>query len=90
MIWKIHFVVLTVFSLVTFAIYGWDKWSARRAGRRVSERTLHALTWAGGWPGALAGRRLFRHKTRKSTFLWQIWLAMVAHGVVAILTWGLW
>ena len=56
-------------SLVTCAAFGWDKRQARRAGARVPERHLLLLAVLGGWPGALLGRSLFRHKTRKQPFV---------------------
>jgi uncharacterized membrane protein YsdA (DUF1294 family) len=35
----------------------------------VSERTLHLVELAGGWPGGMAASALFRHKSRKPSFL---------------------
>jgi uncharacterized membrane protein YsdA (DUF1294 family) len=76
--------LVAVSSVATFALYGFDKRRARTAGRRVPERTLHILALCGGWPGALAGQRLFRHKTSKTSFLIISWLIIFAHiGVVA-------
>ncbi|MXP11112.1 DUF1294 domain-containing protein [Pseudoblastomonas halimionae] len=51
-----------------FAMFGIDKARAENGARRISEDQL--LGWAilGGTPGAYAGRRLFRHKTRKQPF----------------------
>lgn len=55
-------------NIVTFVVYGADKWQSRRGGRRVPERTLLWLLFAGGVGGAWAGMQLFRHKTKKQPF----------------------
>jgi len=68
-----------VMSLVCFSTYGWDKRRASNGGRRVPERTLQLLAFFGGWPGALIGQRLFRHKTQKLSFLAVFWLIVVLH-----------
>lgn len=74
-------------SLLTLALYAWDKRAARSGATRVRERTLHALTWAGGFAGALAGQWLLRHKTRHLSFVLGAWFALLAHG--ALWTWWL-
>jgi uncharacterized membrane protein YsdA (DUF1294 family) len=61
-------------SAIAFAAYALDKSAAGRAARRTPERTLHLLSLLGGWPGALLGQRLLRHKTRKLPFLAVFWL----------------
>lgn len=66
-------------SLVTFAAYGFDKRRAGAGGRRVPERTLHLLALLGGWPGALAAQRRFRHKTQKVPFLVAFWGTVALH-----------
>lgn len=72
---------IAVTSLVTAMLFGWDKYRAKSGGRRVPEAVL--LTWAffGGWPGALAARRLFRHKTTKQPFVAYLWCIVGLHGV---------
>jgi uncharacterized membrane protein YsdA (DUF1294 family) len=47
----------------------------------VSENTLHLLELVGGWPGALLAMKLFRHKTRKLSFLLVTWAIVALHGV---------
>lgn len=79
-----------VASLWTFLLYGWDKLQAGRGGRRVAEGTLHAFAWAWGWPGALLGMRLFRHKTRKPDFQRRLWLCIAVHGVAWTAGLGWW
>ncbi|MCP4175135.1 MAG: DUF1294 domain-containing protein, partial [Fuerstiella sp.] len=56
------------FSPITFGAFGWDKWKAERDGRRIPEKFLYFLALAGGWPGAVIGQTVFRHKTIKPVF----------------------
>lgn len=55
-------------NFAAFAAFGIDKWKAEAGSWRISESTLLTLALIGGTPGAYAGRRLFRHKTRKQPF----------------------
>ncbi|MFC0206168.1 DUF1294 domain-containing protein [Novosphingobium soli] len=55
-------------NLVAFAAFGIDKARARSRGARIAESRLLLLALAGGTAGAYAGRRAFRHKTRKQPF----------------------
>lgn len=73
-------------SLLTFAAYGLDKHRAVRGGCRISERTLHGLEFFGGWPGALVGQAVFRHKRRKLRYM-AVLLAIIALHVAA---WAVW
>lgn len=72
----VHLVMLGAYlalSITAFALYGWDKAAARRGGRRTPEMALHLIALAGGWPGALLGQRVFRHKTVKQPFRAVFW-----------------
>jgi uncharacterized membrane protein YsdA (DUF1294 family) len=71
-------------SLVTFALYGIDKRAARRGGRRVPEATLQLGALVGGSPGAFAGQRAFRHKTKKLSFQLVFWaIVLLQAGLLA-------
>lgn len=59
---------LLAVNIAAFAAFGIDKRAARAGGRRVAEATLLRLAFLGETPGAYAGRRVFRHKTRKQPF----------------------
>ena len=77
-------------SLATFIVYWGDKRAARRGNNtpRVSERTLHLLALACGWPGALLARQLLRHKSSKVAFVRIFWLTVALNllGFVMIFT----
>ena len=54
---------LIVINILTFAVYGIDKWKARQGSWRISEATLLMLAVIGGTIGALLGMQVWRHKT---------------------------
>lgn len=77
-------------NVVAFHVFAWDKIEAASGrNRRTPERTLLALTAAGGTLGALAARWLFKHKTRKQPFVTFFWLIVAAQAaLVADLVWS--
>lgn len=67
--------VLVWLGLINFAAYsaiGTDKARATGDGRRIPESNLLLLALLGGTIGAFAGRKAFRHKTRKQPFTLQL------------------
>ena len=54
---------LIVINVVTFLVYGIDKWKAKQGSWRISEATLLILAVIGGSIGALLGMKVWRHKT---------------------------
>ena len=69
--------VYLVASSATFAAYALDKRAAETGSWRTSESTLHLLSLAGGWPGALIAQNRLRHKTRKQPFRVVFWATVV-------------
>lgn len=63
---------LIAINFAAFAAFGIDKARAEAGAWRISEGTLLTLALFGGSPGAYAGRRAFRHKTRKQPFCSQL------------------
>jgi uncharacterized membrane protein YsdA (DUF1294 family) len=61
-------IYLGLINAVSFAAFGWDKYCSERQMYRLPERTLLTLAGIGGAFGAVAGQRIFRHKTRKEPF----------------------
>ena len=72
-------------SMITFGFYAIDKSAARKGQWRTEERSLHLLALLGGWPGALVGQRLLRHKSKKLSFQMDFWLTVVLN--CAVLAW---
>ncbi|WP_433740908.1 DUF1294 domain-containing protein [Pseudomonas putida] len=70
-----------IVSVLAFLLYWSDKRKARADQWRTPENVLHALEFAGGWPGALLAQQVFRHKTRKVSFQLVFWLIVVLHQV---------
>ena len=60
-------------SLFTFIMYAADKSAARKGNWRTKESTLHLLSLAGGWPGALIAQQKLRHKSKKQSFRSVFW-----------------
>ncbi len=73
-----------VASLTAFILYAIDKAAARRGSRRIAENTLHLWSLLGGWPGALAAQRIFRHKTSKTSFQIVFWITVALNCGAAI------
>ncbi len=63
---------LLIVNVLAFIIYGFDKYQARKAGRRIPEATL--LIWAGigGNIGAWMGMKIWHHKTLHKKFKYGI------------------
>ena len=68
-----------VMSVVAFIAYALDKSAARNNRWRTKESTLHALGFAGGWPGALFAQQIFRHKYKKQAFQQVFWFTVIAN-----------
>ncbi len=77
---RLPLVVLALYlvaSTLAFFAYAIDKSAAQRNRWRTQESTLHLFGLIGGWPGALAAQRLFRHKSAKTSFQAAFWLTVV-------------
>lgn len=66
-------------SVVMFVMYWVDKRAAQRGAQRTAEKTLHLFELCCGWPGALMAQQVFRHKTRKGSYQFVFWLAVLAN-----------
>ncbi|MCW8821173.1 MAG: cold shock and DUF1294 domain-containing protein [Sulfurovum sp.] len=66
-------VIYIIMGIMTYFIYSEDKDMAINNERRTSEQRLLALSFFGGWLGALIAQQKFRHKTKKISFQMSFW-----------------
>ena len=60
--------ILICITVVTFLVYGIDKWKAKQGSWRISEATLLLLAVIGGSIGALLGMQVWHHKTQHKKY----------------------
>ena len=77
---------LAVINVVTFIMYGIDKWKAKRSKWRIREAALLGLAVLGGSIGAWLGMKVWHHKTMHKKFKYGIPLILVAQIVIILLT----
>ena len=70
---------LVVINLVSFMMFGIDKYKARRGQWRISEATLLAVAAIGGSIGAWMGMKVWHHKTLHSKFRYGVPIMLLAH-----------
>ena len=68
---------LIVINIVTFLVYGIDKWKAKQGSWRTSEATLLMLAVIGGSIGALLGMKVWHHKTKHKKFKYGLPLILI-------------
>ena len=75
---NLFYCCLIVVNVVTFVVYGIDKWKAMKGRWRISELTLLLLAVIGGSIGALLGMRVWHHKTKHLKFKYGVPLILLA------------
>jgi uncharacterized membrane protein YsdA (DUF1294 family) len=71
-------VYLLAVNLAAFSLFAADKRQARRDGTRIPEAVLLGTGLLGGAPGGMLAMQLFRHKTKKASFVWGMPLTLAA------------
>ena len=64
----ITLIYLAVINVVTFFVYGIDKWKAKKSKWRIRETALLGLAVLGGSIGAWLGMKVWHHKTQHKKF----------------------
>ena len=82
---KYVFIILGIWNIIVFIMYGMDKHKAVRGRRRVSEKMLLLAAALMGGPGALLGMLAFRHKTKHAKFLIGVPLLLIMNAAVVFL-----
>lgn len=78
-------IYIAVINIITFILFGMDKSRAIKHKRRIRESTLLGLSFFGGAAGGLLGMYVFRHKTRKSYFLYGLPLMLLIQTLIIYL-----
>lgn len=64
----IALIYLVIINVVTFFMYGIDKWKAKHTKWRIPEATLLGMAIIGGSIGAWLGMKVWHHKTLHKKF----------------------
>ena len=83
----IALIYLVIINVVTFLMFGIDKWKARNFKWRIRETALLGLAVLGGSVGAWLGMKVWHHKTQHKKFKYgipaiiMIQLAIIVGGI---------
>lgn len=83
---KLIIIYFIAINLVTFFLYGIDKWKAKRSKWRIPEATLLGLAVIGGSIGAWLGMKVWHHKTQHKKFKYGLPLILLAQIALIALT----
>ncbi len=73
-------------NIVTFFVYGIDKWKAKQSKWRIPEATLLLLAVIGGSVGAWLGMKTWHHKTMHKKFKYGLPLIILVQIALIALT----
>lgn len=79
---------LVILNVLTFLLYGIDKWKAKRSRWRIPESALLGMAAVGGSVGAWLGMRVWHHKTQHKKFRYGVPAILVAQ--IVLLVWIFW
>lgn len=80
-----HYILiyLAATNVVTFLIYGIDKYKARKKKWRITETALLLLAVIGGSIGAWLGMKVWHHKTKHKKFKYGIPAIIILQVIIA-------
>ncbi len=73
-----------IINILSFLIYGIDKYKAKKSKNRISERSLLFLSLIGGCYGSIFVMNLFSHKTQKTKFITINYLLIIIYTFVLL------
>lgn len=82
---KIIVLYFVFINVLTFLLYGIDKWKAKRARWRIPESVLLGMAAVGGSVGAWLGMRVWHHKTQHKKFRYGVPAILLAQ--IVLLVW---
>ena len=75
---------LFAINIVSFFLYGIDKYKAKKNKWRISEATLLMIAVIGGSIGAWVGMRIWHHKTMHKKFKYGIPIIIILQVALAV------
>ena len=75
----IALIYLVIINVVTFFMYGIDKWKAKKSKWRIRETALLGLAVLGGSIGAWLGMKVWHHKTLHKKFRYGVPAIIIIH-----------
>lgn len=81
---QVTLIYLVILNVVTFFMYGVDKWKAKNSKWRIREAALLGLAALGGSIGAWLGMNVWHHKTLHKKFRFGVPLILIAQVALAI------
>jgi len=82
----IALIYLVIINVVTFFMYGIDKWKAKKSKWRIRETALLGLAVLGGSIGAWLGMKVWHHKTQHKKFRYGLPLILIVQITLVLLT----
>lgn len=77
----IYMIVINAISFVFVAI---DKGLSKSNAQRVSEKRIFQLYLLGGWPAGIVSQKMFRHKTKKTSFRSTARLMIILNVIICV------
>lgn len=78
-------VYVAVITVITFFVYGIDKWKSKHHQWRIPEGVLLGLAAVGGSIGAWLGMKIWRHKTQHKKFQYGVPVLFILQVVIVCL-----
>lgn len=75
---------LIAINLITFIVYGIDKYKAKKGKWRIPEATLLLIAVIGGSIGAWIGMKVWHHKTMHKKFKYDVPIILVLQCILII------
>lgn len=77
---------LVILNVLTFLLYGIDKWKAKRSRWRIPESVLLGMAAVGGSVGAWLGMHVWHHKTQHKKFRYGVPAILLVQ--IVLLVWA--
>jgi uncharacterized membrane protein YsdA (DUF1294 family) len=78
---KLFLLYLLSINVVSFLLFGYDKFLAIKNKRRIPEKELFTVSTIGGAFGGLFAILVFNHKLSKAVFMWRFMFIFLLNSV---------